>query len=227
MIEHVRRRVSLCEAFSDVVVATCDPEIAEVVQRAGGRCVMTSPSHPGATDRVSEAARQLDCTHVVNVQGDEILVLPADLRRLVQAIHAEPEVLAWNAVARIERAEQLADRSIVKCAVSTSGRILLCARDFSTLAVTAERQFDPIRWILGIVAFRRDVLDRYVKLPRTPIEQAEALDQSRIIEHDLTLRAVEFSKPYPGINERREVDVVNRILDEDRVQQAVLAETLR
>ncbi|MDP3768387.1 MAG: NTP transferase domain-containing protein, partial [Dehalococcoidia bacterium] len=79
MVEHVRRRAELCGRFSDVVVATCDWEIAAAVERFGGRCVMTSASHPGATDRVAEAAAALDCTHVVNVQGDELLILPEDL----------------------------------------------------------------------------------------------------------------------------------------------------
>src|SRR3989338_3933279 len=76
MIEHVRRRVLLCELFAEVVVATCDPEIADVVRARGGRCLMTSPDHPGAADRVAEAVRHLDCTYVVDVQGDEILVVP-------------------------------------------------------------------------------------------------------------------------------------------------------
>ena len=90
MVEHVRRRVLRCRGFSDVVVATCDREIAEVIERYGGRCLMTSPAHPAATDRVAEAMRQLDCTHVVNVQGDEILVLASDLERMVSAMEAEP-----------------------------------------------------------------------------------------------------------------------------------------
>jgi len=227
MIEHVRRRVLRCEAFAEVVVATCDSEIADVVRRWGGQCLMTSPHHAAATDRVAEAARQMDCTHVVNVQGDEVLVLPSDLSRMVDAIEAEPNIPAWNAVARIERVEELADRSIVKGALSASGQIVFCTRDFSALALTAQARFEPIRRVLGILAFRRDFLERYVTLPRTPIEQVEALDQSRMIEHDVPLRAVEFSKAYPGINEPREVALVNRILAEDQVQQALLETVLR
>ena len=222
MVEHVRRRAMLCLRFSDVVVATCDEVIAEVIQRYGGRVVMTSPTHPAATDRVAEAMQTLNCTHVVNVQGDELLVLPSDLERMVAAIETEPEIPAWNAVGLLAQTEELLDRSIVKCAVSASGRILYCARDLSRLPVRAD--FEPIRRVLGIVAYRRDFLERYGALARTPLEIAESIDQWRIIEHDVTLRSVPFEGSYPGINEPREVDVVRACLCDDPRQQAVLEE---
>ena len=226
MVEHVRRRALLCRKFSDVVVATCDAQIADVVRGYGGTCLMTSPSHPAATDRVSEAVKQLDCTHVINVQGDEILVLPGDLEKMVSAIEAAPDVPAWNAVAKIEREEELRDRSIVKCAVSSSGRILFCSRDFSKLPLKIGGGFEPIRNVLGILGYRRDFLERYGTLARTPLEVAEAIDQSRIVEHDVALRSVEFERGYPGINEPREVAMVQAYLNTDSRQQVVLQEVL-
>ena len=226
MIEHVRRRALLCRKFSDVVVATCDEQIASVVRGYGGACLMTSPSHPAATDRVSEAAKQLDCTHVINVQGDEILVLPDDLERMISAIQAAPDVPAWNAVAKIEREEELRDRSIVKCAVSASGRILFCSRDFSKVPLNVAGGFEPIRNVLGILGYRRDFLERYGALARTPLEMAEAIDQSRIVEHDVILQSVEFTRGYPGINEPREVAMVEEYLTTDAQQQVVLQEVL-
>ncbi len=71
MIEHVRRRTLLSGVFSEVVVATCDREIADVIVGYGGRVIMPAPTHPGALGRVAEAIEQLEATHVVNVQGDE------------------------------------------------------------------------------------------------------------------------------------------------------------
>ena len=226
MIEHVRRRALRCQGFSEVVVATCDREIAEVVEGSGGGCVMTAAAHPTATDRVAEAARRLDCTHVVNIQGDELLVLPDDLEVMVKAIQEEPEIPAWNAVGRIEQAEELRDRSIVKCALSASGRILYCSRDFSSLASRLRPGYEPFRSLLGVLGYRRDFLERYAALPRTPIEQAESIDQSRIVESDVVLRGVEFSRGYPGVNEPREVDAIERVLNEDPKQQMALEAVL-
>ena len=226
MIEHVRRRTQLCRRFSEVVVATCDQEIAGVIKRFSGRSIMTSATHPAASDRVAEAMSQLDCTHVVNVQGDEILVLPDDLDRMVRAIEASPEVPAWNAVARIEERSELSDPSIVKCVLSGSGRVLYCARDFSSVKVTQGTQFEPVRRMLGILGYRRDFLGRYGQLSRTPLEQAGSIDQNRILEHDVLLQSIEFSRGYPGINEPREVQLVEQLLRSDATQLGVLQEIL-
>jgi len=224
MIEHVRRRALACRGFCDVVVATCDPEIAETVRHFGGTVIMSSPTHAAATDRVAEAAGHLACTHVVNVQGDEVLVLPRDLERFVEAIERQPEIAAWNAVARIEEEQELGDPGIVKCLVSVSGRLLCCSRDFSRLPPDREGAWEPVRKVLGILGYRCDFLQRYGRLDRTPLERAQAIDQSRIVEHDVVLQGVEFSRGYPGINEPRDVAIVERYLEEDPAQQALLQE---
>lgn len=227
MIEHVRRRALLCRRFSEVVVATCDPEIAAVVKENRGKVLMTSPKHEAATDRVAEAAERLRCSHVVNIQGDEILVLPSDLERMASAIEGDPSIPAWNALFRIERREELEDPSVVKCVVSTSGRILFCSRDFSRLPMKRDNGFEPVFKILGILGYRRDFLQRYGQLPRTPLERMESIDQSRVLEHDFPLQGVPFSRGYNGINEPHEVEEVEAILAEDPRQQAVFNEVAR
>jgi len=225
MVEHVRRRTELCPLFSEVVVATCDQEIAEVVEKNGGRVMMTAATHQAASDRVAEAMARISCTHVVNVQGDEILVLPEDLTRMVEAIVREPEGAAWNALARIDTAEELHDRSIVKCVVSRSNRILFCSRDFSKLPFAASG-FEPARKILGILAYERACLESYGGLARTPLETAESIDQSRMVEYDIAVRGVDFSHGYPGINEPREVALVEGFMQQDARQREILARIL-
>ena len=227
MIEHVRRRALLCGLFSEVIVSTCDQEIAQSVQRYGGRCILTSPSHAAATDRVSEAARKLDCTHVVNVQGDEILVTPSDLAKMVSEIQARPEVPAWNAVASLESPEEISDSSVVKCAVSLSGRILFCSRDFSGLqGQEGMNGSGSLRRIVGILGYRFDFLERYGSLQRTPLEVAHSIDQLRVIEYDIALQGVEFSRGFLGINEPREVKIVESYLEKDLQQRTILKEVL-
>lgn len=226
MIEHVRRRTEMCRGFSGVFVATCDQEIADAVQRAGGKVIMTSPSHPAATDRVAEAARQIECTHVVNVQGDEILVRPDDLTAMVRSIEANPAGEAWNAVARIDTAGELADSAIVKCFVSQSNRVLFAARDLTNLPLVAPH-FEPARKILGVLGYSRAFLHRYLTLPRTPIETMLSVDQSRMLEHDIVLQGVDFLRGYPGINETREMLAVLDIIERDPEQRALLNATLK
>jgi 3-deoxy-manno-octulosonate cytidylyltransferase (CMP-KDO synthetase) len=226
MIEHVRRRTLLCRRFSEVAVATCDVEIAAVVRENGGKVLMTASHHPAATDRVAEAVRQLDCSHVVNVQGDEILVLPSDLERMVSAIEQNPAAPAWNALARVESEAELSDRSIVKCVVSFSERVLFCSRDFSSLASPLSAPFRPVLKVLGILGYRRDFLERYLALSRTPLEIADSIDQSRILEPDVPLQGVTFTRGYLGLNEPRELEMVHSVLRDDPLQQKVLQQVL-
>ena len=226
MVEHVRRRAVLCEAFSEVVVATCDREIAEAIASHGGRYLMTSPAHLAATDRVCEAMQQLDATHVVNVQGDELLVLPEDLRRMVEAMQQEPQAPAWNAVASIEHEGELADHSIVKCSLTQGGRFLFCAREMRAMAEGLKPPYEPLRKVLGIIGYTREFLESYGRLRRTPLELATSIDQLRILEQDVPLRAVEFHRGYPGINEPRDVELVETCLHGDAAQQRILGEVL-
>ena len=224
MIEHVRRRALLCGGFSEVVVATCDTEILEAVETFGGRVIMTSKEHIMASDRVAEAALNLDCTHVINVQGDEILVMPDDLSNMVESIHANPDCQYWNAIARIEKLAELTDTAIVKCVISIAGRILYCARDFGHLNLNTT--FEPVRKIIGVLGYTRESLLAFSKLSRTPLESTQSIDQSRIIEHEIHLMAVPFEKGYLGINDSREEILVKGILQSDPQQSSVLKKIL-
>jgi len=220
MIEHVRRRTLLSKGFSDVVIATCDNEIKDCVESFGGKVIMTSPHHPGAMDRVLEAMEGLSCTHVVNVQGDEILILPENLDKLLSAMRASLHTEAWNAIARIEDRSDLTNRSVVKCFVSKSDKILFSVRDMSN--VPFKENLEPARIILGILAFRREFLTNYKRLSRTPFETLEGIDQDRLLEHDFHLQGIEFSRGYPGINTPEDVILVERFLTTDPKQQKIL-----
>ena len=120
MIEHVRRRAILSKAVSEVYVATCDQEIADVVRGYGGNVIMTSNTHKNGTSRVAEVIKSIDCSHVILLQGDEPLLLPRHVDSVSKAILAEPKVDAWNATGSISDEEELDRHSFVKCAV---GRI--------------------------------------------------------------------------------------------------------
>ena len=224
MIEHVRRRTLMYKGFSDVVVATCDPEISDVVKQFGGEVMMTSSNHIMASDRVAEAAEHLDCTHVVNVQGDEILVNPEDLQRMHKAILTDESLPYWCSTAIVDKKEELAETSIVKCVVSKSGKVFYCSRDLTHLNL--ENEFDPVKKLLGVFGYRRDSLFAYGQLQRTRLETIQSIDVCRIIEHDIPLQSVPFTSGYPGINDRREEELVKEILKTDSEQKMLLEEVL-
>lgn len=221
MIEHVRRRALMCPTLSEVIVATCDEEIAETVRANGGRVIMTSDSHVNGTTRIAEAVAQVDCTHVLLLQGDEPLLLPRHVEALAQAVIAEPEVSTWNLVGVLESQDELDRHSFVKCAISAPHDILYCFRrspnfsDFDT-----QKAF--VRKMLGIIAYRKDFLLELTGLPASPIEKAESIEQMRILENGFGLSYVEVAPALASINEPGELQEVLDCLSADSEQQALL-----
>ena len=221
MIEHVRRRALLSQAISDVIVATCDEDIASVIRGFGGKVVMTANTHKNGTTRVAEAVKDVDCSHVILLQGDEPLLLPRHVDALAEAMRSNPGGDAWNATGPIESAEELDRHSFVKCAVSQSGRIMHCFRRTPGYS-SFEQQQAFVRKILGIIAYRKEFLMKVTTLPTAPIELAEFIEQMRILENDYSLHSVPVVPSLPSVNEPHEADVVLKYVQQDAEQKALL-----
>jgi len=225
MIEHVRRRALMSESLAEVIVATCDNDIASVVQGFGGKVVMTANTHKNGTTRVAEAVKDIDCSHVMLLQGDEPLLLPRHIDTLAKAIEADPSGDAWNATGPIESAEELDRHSFVKCAISQSGRIMNCFRrtpGFSSF----EQQQVFVRKILGIIAYRKDFLMEVTTLAGSPVELAEFIEQMRILEHDYTLKSVPVVPSLPSVNEPHEADLVLEYIRQNPEQRLLLERSI-
>jgi len=221
MIEHVRRRALLSTAISDVYVTTCDNEIAETVRKFGGKVIMTANTHRNGTTRVADAVQKIDCSHVMLLQGDEPLLLPSHLNIFANAIGLNPEGDAWNATGPIEHEEELDRHSFVKCTVSKSDQITFCFRRtpcFSDFSV----QQTFIRKILGIIAYRKDFLLQLTKMPPSTVEEAELIEQMRIIENGYNLQSVPVSPSLPSVNEPEEADIVLNYIRQDDEQRELL-----
>lgn len=225
MIEHVRRRALLCGGLSDVIVATCDEEIASTVRGFGGSVIMTSNTHTNGTSRVAEAVAQIECTHVVLLQGDEPLLLPRHVDVFVKAMRENPSGDAWNATGPIEQPEELDRHSFVKCAVSPAGRVMYCFRrtpcysDFSV-----QKTF--VRKILGIIAYRKDFLQALNTMPPGFVEKAEFIEQMRIIENGFSLFSVPVTPSLPSVNEPGEAGIVIDYIETRPEQKELLDKVL-
>lgn len=221
LIEHVRRRALLCKSFSEVIVATCDNEIAATVISNGGQATMTSQSHANGTSRCAEAAQQVDCSHVFILQGDEPLLLPRHIEALVQAVVAEPDLPAWNLIGPLETLDELERHSLVKCAITEPHKILYCFRR-SPHVSSFVSQRGYVRKMFGILCYRKDFLLQLASLPVTPIEKSESIEQMRILENGFALSYVEVAPSLPSINLPGDVQEVLDCLSSDREQRALL-----
>jgi 3-deoxy-manno-octulosonate cytidylyltransferase (CMP-KDO synthetase) len=170
---------------------------------------------------VAEAVEQLDCTHVLLLQGDEPLLLPRHVEAMLAAIAADPGGTAWNATGPIDEPSELDRHSFVKCATGPDDRILYCFRR-SPGHAPFEAQQRYVRKILGIIAYRRDVLLDIAGRAATPIETAEFIEQMRLIESGMPIRSVSVHPSLPSVNEPHEADLVLEYVQGDAEQSTLL-----
>ena len=194
MIVHVLER-ALAAKLGPVAVACPDPDIAQAVEAAGGRAVMTKPDHPSGSDRVLEAVEILDPAGahdvVVNLQGDLPAIEPAALAAVLDPL-ADPAVDIATLVARITDPAERDDPNVVKAALDFGPRQTGQARIaralyFSRSAVPAGE--GPLYHHIGVYAFRRAALARFVALPPSGLERRERLEQLRALEAGMRIDA--------------------------------------
>jgi 3-deoxy-manno-octulosonate cytidylyltransferase (CMP-KDO synthetase) len=200
MIEHVRRRVSLCDLLDEVIVATCDEDIKDVVEKAGGKVVMTADCHERCTDRVAEAATGVNADVIINVQGDEPLVLPEMVADAAMPLKYSPEIAAVNLVTRILDDEEFNNPNAPKVVTNRSGDLLYISREpIPSNKKATSMDYRKLKQ-LGIIAFRSDFLQTFTKLAPTPLEQIESVDMMRAVEHGYQIRMVETKGLMIGVD---------------------------
>jgi 3-deoxy-manno-octulosonate cytidylyltransferase (CMP-KDO synthetase) len=182
MIVHVLRRAEAA-AVGPVVVATDSEAIAACVEKAGGRAVMTSVHHVCGSDRVFEALAAVDPGRehgiIVNLQGDLPTLPPTDISAVIATL-ADPDVEIATLAAEISRAEERTNPNVVKVVGTPAGSKRLRALYFTR--ATAPAGDGPLYHHIGIYAFRRHALERFVRLPPSALEQREKLEQLRALE---------------------------------------------
>ena len=225
MIEHVRRRALMSSLIKDVYVATCDKKIADTVEQFGGKVIPTSNKHKNGTTRVAEAVADINCSHVILLQGDEPLLLPRHIDKIAKEIKQDPDNEAWNATGPIEKSEELDRNSFVKCLVSDLGNILYCFRR-SPCYSNFEIQQKFTRKILGLIAYKKEFLLHLTSLEESPIEQAEYIEQMRIIENNYKLKSVKMNTSLPSVNEPHEAKIVLDYIEDSSEQKQILERIL-
>lgn len=210
MIQWVYERASKAVGVSRVMVATCDQEIMDAVTGFGGEAVMTSPAHRSGTDRLAEAAANLDADVIVNVQGDEPLIDPISIERALEPCALDSGVLMTSLMAPIDR-ESAKDPNLVKVVVTTDNYALY----FSRSPIPYERKPLEGRSIyghVGLYAYTKDFLLKFASLQPTPLEKAESLEQLRVLEHGYRIKMVEVPDRPLGVDTWADLETVRYII---------------
>lgn len=191
MIEHVYERSRRALRLERLVVATDDERIAGVVEGFGGEALLTRRDHPSGTDRVAEAAAKLglgDEDVLVNIQGDEPLVEPVMIERLIEAALKSPQApMATLAFASKNESDYLSP-NVVKVVVDGQGRALYFSR--SPIPFRRDDSSEPLEFLkhLGFYAYRHGFLKTFKTLSPGRLETLEKLEQLRALEHGYAIQ---------------------------------------
>jgi 3-deoxy-manno-octulosonate cytidylyltransferase (CMP-KDO synthetase) len=183
LVVHVADQARQAELVDRVVVATDSDQVLRTVQLHTHEAVMTRADHPNGTSRVAEVAEGLDDSVdiVVNVQGDEPLIDPAVIDQLIQRMRTGDEPMGTIG-SPFADGEDPADPNIVKVVCDAHGRAMYFSRSLIPHDRDTQGVAVPMKHV-GLYAYRREFLPIYLGLEPTPAEQAEKLEQLRVLEH--------------------------------------------
>ena len=225
MVEHVRVRTQLSSVIDDVFVATCDQEIIEEVERSGGKAVLTSSLHKRCTDRIAEAAENLDADIIVNVQGDEPLLFPEMFESLIAPLIEDDKLVCSNMASVIHSEQESIDENVVKVVRNLENNIIYLSRE--PIPSTRKYQNGGCQRYkqLGLMAFRRDFLIHFTKLQPTPLEIIESIDMLRAIEYGYQIRMVETASEVVGVDTPEDLERVKILMKRDSLFSAYSKKT--
>jgi 3-deoxy-manno-octulosonate cytidylyltransferase (CMP-KDO synthetase) len=206
MVVYVFRRAQGCRLLSDLLVATDSEEVVEACHAHHVPAVMTSSAHRSGTDRVWEVSRARVADVYVNIQGDEPLVTTGHIESLVRPFLNEPEVQVTTLKIRATP-EEVPTRTANKVVTDRHGDALY----FSRLPIPCDRdeRGDVVYWKhIGMYAYRRPVLEVYHSLPPSALEQAEQLEQLRLLEHGIPIRVLETREATIGVDTEEDLKAV-------------------
>ncbi len=213
MIVHVWER-AMEAGIGPVVVAAAEREIADAVTAAGGRAVLTDPAHPSGSDRIWEAVRAVDPDGVhdavVNVQGDLPTIEPATIRAVFGPL-SDPSVDIATLGVAITVEEERTNPNVVKAVVelkpgAATGRALYFTR------ATAPWGDGPLFHHIGLYAYRRDALARFVALPPAELEKREKLEQLRALANGMTIALAVVDAVPLGVDTPADLDRARALL---------------
>jgi 3-deoxy-manno-octulosonate cytidylyltransferase (CMP-KDO synthetase) len=207
-------RQAMEAAIGPVVVAAAEPEIAEAVEAAGGRAVLTDPDLPSGSDRIFQALGRVDSAGahdvIVNLQGDLPALDPAYVRVVAEALavsKADIATLATEIVDPQDRINPNVPKPIV--AWDPDGRF---GRALYFTRATAPHGEGPLYFHIGIYAYTRDALTRFVALPPSPLEKREKLEQLRALEAQMRFAVARVDSVPLSVDTPADLEKARRLL---------------
>ena len=207
LVLHAYLRAQQAALVDETIIAADDIRIREAAAPFDARVVMTRPDHTCGTDRIAEVAEHLSSEIIVNVQGDEVLIDPATIDAIIQALLDEPEVLMSTARHRIRNVEDIENPNVVKVVCNTRGHALYFSRSPLPHVRGAGDEKTASHWQhIGVYAYRREFLLDFARMAQTPLEKLEKLEQLRALENGYAIAVVDTNYESIGVDTPEDLD---------------------
>ena len=222
MVEHCYLRSAMCHLLDETVVATCDTSILNYINDRGGKAVMTSDTHERATERTAEALLVLEAQNpnnrydiIVMIQGDEPLIDPEMISQVINPL-LEGKSQVSNLMVSLISDEEVENPNNVKVVMGVNGNALYMSREPIPSKEKYKGKINYFRQ-LGLIAFTREALLRFIDLQPTELEKIESVDMNRFLENGVSIHMIET---------KFEVDAVDTPEDLVRVEEKMKRDEL-
>ena len=194
MIQHVYERVSDVKLIQQIIIATDDKRILQAAQKFGANVEMSPKNCKSGTDRIALVVKRMPDIReddiIINVQGDEPLVNPKAIEKLIKTISCDSHIVMSSLMTKISDIDELMSSDIVKVVVDKDNFALYFSR--SPVPFSRDKgKTDIFYKHLGIYAFRKHFLLKYAKMPQAHLEKIEKLEQLRALEHGYRIKMAE------------------------------------
>ncbi len=211
MLWHVYNRAKEAQLLDDVIIATDSKKIQKEAENFGAEVVMTSSEAVTGTDRIAEVAQSLSHDIIINIQGDEPLIDPKLIDKLVQELYDDESLKIVTAVFKCHKDASLESQDVVKVVKDEDDYALY----FSRSLIPYPRSSDEVNYYkhLGIYAYRRMFLLTFATLAPSELEITEGLEQLRMMEYGYKIKIVEADNDSIGVDTPEELEKVKKIME--------------
>ncbi|MGH2575972.1 MAG: 3-deoxy-manno-octulosonate cytidylyltransferase [Ignavibacteria bacterium] len=189
MIHHVWERSLKSKLIDSLIVATDDKRIFDAVKRFGGDAVMTSKNHKSGTDRIGEIAKSRNCKIVVNIQGDEPFIDARNIDRAIKPFLSDKKISVSTLCCKIKNKDELNNPNVVKVIFDKNYNALYFSR-YAVPYIRSKPDKQVFYKHIGLYAYRKNFLLKFIKLRQTKLEKTEKLEQLRILENGEKIKVV-------------------------------------
>ncbi len=187
IIQYVYERTKEAKRLDEVLIATDDEKIFDAAKKFGAKVVMTSKKHLTGTDRVSEAVKKIKAEIVINIQADVPLISPLMIDKVAEVLLDNSNLVMATLMKKIEKKEEFCNPNVVKLLTDSQGFALYFSRSPIPYLKDGFASYKHI----GVYGYRKDFLLTFVRLPRSPLEKIENLEQLRVLENGYKIKMIE------------------------------------